>query len=324
MPSFSSSLKCVLRVTGPIVLSIASIRAQTPPTQTPPTTPEAHVEPSAGTATLQTISNGDLIQIAVFGHPELSQQVRVGNDGKAHLALLGEVAVGGMTETEAGALIEGQLRDRNVLVRPSVNVAIQESATQNVSVIGEVQHPGTYPVTGSRMLLDVLSLAGGLTLTADAHLNIRRHSGETITVALQGVEPGKLSSIDAVVYPGDSVVVPRAGMVYVLGDVGRPGGFVMQNGGKISLLQVMAQAGGVLPTAQAGHVRVLRKDKETDNYVVFATLDLGKITSGREADVELQASDILFVPNSRVKSAFHTTGSIVNTISTAAVYSMLN
>ncbi|UWZ83722.1 polysaccharide biosynthesis/export family protein [Occallatibacter riparius] len=307
----------MLKMFCPLVLCIASLWAQTPAT-----TPDAHAEAPAGGASLQTISPGDLVQIAVFGHPELSQQVRVGNDGKAHLSLLGEVALGGVTETEAAALLEGQLRDRNVLVRPSVTVAIQESATQNVSVIGEVQHPGTFPISGSRPLLDVLSLAGGLTLTADAHLNIKRHSGETVTVALQGVESGKLSSVDAVVYPGDSVVVPRAGMVYVLGDVGRPGGFVMQNSGKISLLQVMAQAGGVLPTAQASHVRVLRKDN--GNYAVFATLDLGKITSGRESDVELQASDILFVPNSRVKSAFRTTGSIVNTISSAAIYSMLN
>jgi polysaccharide export outer membrane protein len=316
MRALSSSLKCALAVIGPFVFSLASIRAQTAPE-----TPDAHAEPSAGGASLQTISTGDLVQIAVFGHPELSQQVRVGNDGKAHLSLLGEVALGGVTETDAATLLEGQLRDRNVLVHPSVTVAIQESTTQNVSVIGEVQHPGAYPLTASRMLLDVLSLAGGLTQTADAHLSIKRHSGETVTVALQGVESGTLSSVDTVVYPGDSVVVPRAGMVYVLGDVGRPGGFVMQNNGKISMLQAMAQAGGVLPTAEGSHVRVLRKDK--GNYAVIATLDLGKITSGHESDVELQASDILFVPNSRVKSAFRTTGSIVNTISTAAIYSMM-
>ena len=311
------SAKAVLEVLGLIIFSIATIGAQTPPA-----TEDAHAEQPGGGASLQTISAGDTIQIAVFGHPELSQQVRVGNDGRAHLSLLGDVALGGTTESDAGTLIEGQLRDRNVLIHPSVNVSIQISATQNVSVIGEVQHPGTFPISGSRALLDVLSLAGGLTQTADSHLNIKRRAGgETVTVALQGVESGSMSSVDAVVYPGDSVIVPRAGMVYVLGDVGRPGGFVMQNSGKISLLQVMAEAGGVLPTAQANNVRVLRKDN--GNYAVFKTLDLGKITSGHQADLELQASDILFVPNSRVKSAFRTTGSIVNTISTAAIYSVM-
>jgi polysaccharide export outer membrane protein len=269
---------------------------------------------------LETIAPGDLVQVSVFGHPELSQQVRVANDGTAQLSLLGEVALAGWTEPDAATLIAGQLRDGNILPHPRVNVTISESATQNVSVIGEVQHPGVYPVAGSRPLLDVLSLAGGLTNTAASHIKIKRHSAPEQAVEVTFNDSGEdaLSSIDARVQAGDSVIVPRAGIVYVLGDVARPGGFVMRDGGRITLLQVMAEAGGPLPTAAAGHLTVLHKSN--GNYAVSKTLDLGRIARGHDRNVELNESDIVFVPNNRLKSALRSSGSIVQSAATAAIY----
>src|SRR4051794_25485455 len=119
-----SVLNCVLRILAGIIVSIASIAAQTT---------GAGKEPiAANRATaLETIVAGDSVQVSVFGHPELSQQVRVANDGSARLSLLGEVVLAGLTEPDAGTMIEGQLRDRNVLLHPRVNVTISESTTQN-------------------------------------------------------------------------------------------------------------------------------------------------------------------------------------------------
>jgi polysaccharide export outer membrane protein len=315
-----SVFKCALRSLVAVVVTVASMPAQT----ANPVTAPAAGSPSKA-AKLETIAVGDLIQISVFGSPELSQQVRVANDGKVQMSLLGEVGLAGLTEADAATLIAGQLRERNFLLHPRVNLAIKESASQNVSIIGEVQHPGVYPITGVRRLLDVLSLAGGLTNTAGSKIKINRYSAveEIITVTFKGSDAGALSSIDALVYPGDSVIVPRAGIVYVLGDVARPGGFVMQDSGRITLLQAMAQAGGPLATAAANHSLLLHE--ENGNYAVAKKLDFGKVARGREADLELQANDIVFVPNARLKSAFRTSGSIAaSTLSTVAIYGIMH
>jgi polysaccharide biosynthesis/export protein len=312
-----SMLKCGLRPLLVVVATVASMAAQTT------NTVAGHGVSASKATSLETIAAGDVLQISVFGVPELSQQLRVANDGKAQLSLLGELGLAGLTEADAAALIAGQLRERNFLLHPRVNVAIKESASQFVSVIGAVEHPGVYPITSARTLLDVLSLAGGLTNTADSKINIKRHSAaeDTITVTYKGSDAGALSSIDALVYPGDSVIVPRAGIVYVLGDVVRPGGFVMQDSGRITLLQAMAEAGGPLATAAANHMMLLHE--ENGNYVVAKKLDFGKTARGVDADLELHANDILFVPNARLKSALRTSGRIAATaasISTVAIY----
>ena len=320
---YSGRLKCALPSLLAVVVTVASMPGQTTSKVTGP-----DAAPSTQAAKLETIAAGDVLQISVFGVPELSQQLRVANDGKAQLSLLGELGLAGLTEADAAALIAGQLRERNFLLHPRVNVAIKESATQYVSVIGAVQHPGVYPITGARTLLDVLSLAGGLTNTADSKIDIKRHSSaeDTITITLKGSDAGALSSMDALVYPGDSVIVPHAGIVYVLGDVARPGGFVMQDSGKITLLQAMAQAGGPLPTAAANHMVLLHAQND-GSYAVAKKLDLGKIARSGEGDLELHANDILFVPNSRLKSAFRTSGSIAataSTLSTVAIYGVMH
>lgn len=318
----SSVFHCALTLLLAVVMTVASMSAQS---AKPVTAPDRAFPKEA--TTLQTIAAGDLIQISVFGLPELSQEVRVANNGRAQLSSLGEVGLAGLTEADAATLVAGQLRQRNFLLHPRVNVAIKESSSQNVSVIGEVQHPGVYPITGVRRLLDVLSIAGGLTNTAGSKIKIKRDSAteDTVTVSFKGSDAAALSSIDALVYPGDSVIVPRAGIVYVLGDVARPGGFVMQDSGRITLLQAMAQAGGPLTTAAANHTMLLHQ--ENGNYAVARSLDFGKVARGREADLELQANDIIFVPNARLKSAFRSSGSIAataSTISTVAIYGLLH
>ncbi len=149
-------------------------------------------------------------------------------------------------------LIAGELQKRNFLLQPQVNVLIEEYATQGVSVTGEVQHPGVYSVLGTRTLLDVISMAGGLTNTADTNITIRRRSGteENVSVNLKNDDARTSLTNNVQVYPGDLVVVPRAGIVYVLGDVNRPGGFTMQNNGKITVLQALAAGGRDKPVSR--------------------------------------------------------------------------
>src|ERR1051325_3819853 len=123
------------------------------------------------------IAPGDLLHISVFDVPEMTQDVRVGSNGKAQLALIGDMALAGLTGDEASQAIAHELQDRKLLLRAQVNVLVKEFASQGVSIIGEVQHPGVYQVLGSRTLLDVISMAGGLTNVADTRITVKRPGG---------------------------------------------------------------------------------------------------------------------------------------------------
>jgi polysaccharide export outer membrane protein len=269
------------------------------------------------------IASGDLLEITVFDAPELAQQVRVGADGKAQLALIGNTLLAGLTGQEAGEMIAREFRDRNFLLRPQVNVLIKEFASQGVSVMGEVQHPGIYQVLGARTLLDVISMAGGLTNAADTRITVKRRSGaeENVTVKLKNDDVQTSLANDVQIYPGDLVLVPRAGIVYVLGDVNRPGGFVMQDNGKITLLQALAQAGGASTTAAGNRAVLLHK--YGDGYVANK-LHIGRIARGQDSDPELHANDILFLPNNRLKNFVRETQNMVSSIGSTSIYAIVH
>ena len=256
------SATCVLVMLAATLTSATSASAQNNAAAAAPATVPSATPPLLKMAPVPLqISPGDLLEISVFDSPELTQQVRVGADGKAPLALLGNTQMAGLTGSEAGDLIARELRERHFLLRPQVNVLIKESSSKGVSIMGEVQHPGVYQVLGPRTVLDVLSMAGGLTNTADTRITIKRRSGseENVTVKLKNDDPLSSLTNDVQVFPGDLVLVPRSGIVYVLGNVNRPGGFVMQDSGKITLLQALAQAGGASKTAAVNRAVLLRK-----------------------------------------------------------------
>ncbi|MGA2989019.1 MAG: SLBB domain-containing protein, partial [Candidatus Korobacteraceae bacterium] len=289
---------CVLLVLALTLALAGSAAAEKPAGASAPAAPA----PIKMAAAPVPIAAGDLLEISVFDAPELTQQVRVGADGKAQLALLGSTQLGGLTGQEAADLIANELRGRHFLLRPQVNVLIKEFASKGVSVTGEVQHPGVYPVLGPRTLLDVLSLAGGLTNYADGNKIIIKHrSGtqEIVTAKLNNGDAELSVANDVQVFPGDLVLVPRAGVVYIMGSVNRPGGFIMQDSGKATLLQALAQAGGTSSGAAANKSVLLRKSA-TGGYAT-SKLRVGKISRGQDPDVELRPNDIVFVPSSRLK-----------------------
>jgi polysaccharide export outer membrane protein len=183
-------------------------------------------------------------------------------------------------------------------------------------VLGEVKNPGVYPVLGGQSLLDVLAAAGGATPLAGAEITFQRVSdGSTLNVLLSKDAQHTLSS-NVRLYPGDKVIIPRTGLVYVLGEVGRPGGFVMENDGKMTLLQALAMAGGTTHTSSTNGSRLLRKGPSgyTDIHIA-----MNKMLKGQVVDVQLQAEDILYVPNSAKKSVLAKTGPAVLAASSGAI-----
>lgn len=288
--------------------------------------PGTHAQQAPGNAQASAtikIGPGDLLEITVFDVPEMTQQVRVGADGKAELELIGNTALAGLTAQEAAETIARELREQKFLLRPQVNVLVKEFASQGVSVMGEVQHPGVYQVLGPRSLLDVISMAGGLTNVADTRITVKRRSGadDKLTVKLKTDDADTSLSHDVQIYPGDLVIVPRAGIVYVLGDVNRPGGFVMQDSGKITLLEALAQAGGASKTASLNSAVLMRKNAQ--GYVT-TKLHVDKIERGQEPDVELGANDILFVPNNKLKNVLSSTQNVATSIGSASIYAVVH
>jgi polysaccharide biosynthesis/export protein len=269
------------------------------------------------------IAPGDLLRITVFDVPEMEQDVRVGANGKAQLALIGDIALSGLTSQEAAETIASELRNRKLLLRPQVNVLIKEYASQGVSIVGEVQHPGIYQVLGPRSLLDLISMSGGLTNLADTRITVKRRGGaeEKITAKLKTDDAEASLANNVQINPGDLILVPRAGIVYVLGEVNRPGGFAMQDSGTITLLQALAQAGGASRTASLSKAVLMRKNGQ--GYVT-TKLQVGKIERGQAPDLDLHANDILFVPNSRLKSVASGTQSVANSLGSASIYAIVH
>jgi polysaccharide export outer membrane protein len=209
------------------------------------------------------------------------------------------------------------LETANYLKAAQVSVLIDEYATQSISVMGEVQKPGSYPITAPRSVFDALAFAGGLTITADRHITIQ-HRGE-----LNGKQDVFLSNNanDALasqikVYPGDIVIVPKAGIVYVLGDVRVPGGYVMQDDSKMTVLQAIALASGAAPTSNGGHVRLVRRTPQGTTEMTISIMDMQK---GKTPDMPLQANDVLWVPFNFGKNFALNGSSILSSVGTAAI-----
>ena len=265
------------------------------------------------------ITAGDLLDISIYDNPDMSQEVRVETGGIVNLNLIGSLKLGGLTAQQAGARIAKLYADRKYFISPQVTVLIKEYATEGVSITGEVNHPGVYPLLTSRTVLDVISLAGGMTDMADTRVTIKHRSGtdERITVRLNPEEAGAALDENAVVYPGDLVVVPRAGIVYVLGDVGRPGGLAMQDKGNLTVLQAIAQAGGANYTASMNSSYLLHK---SDAGYVTTRLKIADMMRGRIKDVQLMPSDILYIPPSKMKHLVSNTQSLMSSAAGAVVY----
>jgi polysaccharide biosynthesis/export protein len=258
--------------------------------------------PQSATVTDQsaiTIGPGDLFDLTVFDVPELVLKVRVDSNGGVSLPLLGDVKLAGMTVRDSQRLIARELVARQLVRDPQVSLFIEEFATQGITVYGEVNTPGVYPLMGPHRLYDAISMAGGLTMKAGRTVTIlhvgQRDHPEVITLSNEN----SIGHADVRIYPGDTIIVSKAGVVYVLGEVNKPGAFVMENNTSMSLLKATALAGGTTKLASLKHALIL---KESPQGSVETKVSLDKISHAKAEDLQLHAEDILFVPLSNVKN----------------------
>ena len=235
---------------------------------------------------------GDLIDVRVFDTPELSAKLRVDDRGEIDLPIAGAVIVRGITSQQAQQAIEERFRQRHILRDPHVEVFVLEYATQGVTVGGEVKSPGVYPWAAKHTVRDFINLAGGLAASASRTVTLDRSSGEQVISFQLQSSPHSGSNGDVQVQPGDRIQVARAGMVYVVGDVGRPGGYLIERNDTVTVLQALALAQGMNKTAKFD-ARLIRN---TSRGRVESNLPLKKILASQAPDPKLQDGDILFVP----------------------------
>ena len=264
--------------------------SQTPPATTLPVAP----------AKLR-IGAGDLVEVSVYGVSDFKQEVRVSDGGEISLPLIGGVNIGGSSIEEAQDTIAKAMVQGGYFRDPHVSVLIKDFASQGISIMGEVMHPGVYPTMSTRRLFDLVALSGGFTPKAGRLVTITHRDRPTEPQSIMiTVDPAKSPESNVEVQPGDTILVSRAGIVYVVGDVARPGGFVMENNERMTVLEAVALAQGVNRTAALNAARVIRRQTGKPEEV---KIELKKIMAAKAQDVELMPDDILFIPGSAAKGA---------------------
>jgi polysaccharide export outer membrane protein len=261
---------------------------------------------------------GDQISIRVVDLEEVTDKpVAVDLNGYIRLTMIGRIKVSGLTIAQLEADLAKRLEV--YLLHPDVSVSIVEFRSQPVPVIGAVKAPGVQQVQGRKTLLELLSLAGGLDTTAGPTLKITRRlewgriplAGATddptgqfsvAELSLKSILEASNPEENILIRPYDVISVPRAETIYVIGQVQKSGGFVLNDREKVTVLQALSMAGGLDRVAQAQNARILRRQPGAATRTEIA-VDLTRILSGKLPDVPMESEDILFVPNSLPKRA---------------------
>ena len=249
------------------------------------------------------LSHGDVLVVHLYGAPDYAQPVRVSLDGKIHLPLVGELAVDGLTIHQTESLITQKLVAAGMYRDPQVTVQLTESPNQFVTVTGEMH--GVIPIMGEKRLFDVLSATGGLPTTASHMITInRRGVAEPIVVDL-GSDPVQSSHANVLMFAGDTVIVAKVGVVYLLGAFKNQGPVPLKENSPLTLMQLAAVGGGPGFEGKYDDLQIIRT-VGMDRHVVH--VDIKKVFNGTAPDPPLQADDIVFLPTNEMKAAIKSGG----------------
>ncbi|HVV46512.1 MAG TPA: polysaccharide biosynthesis/export family protein, partial [Bryobacteraceae bacterium] len=243
--------------------------------------------------------------------------IRIDPNGDVRLPLLGKIHAAGLTVDSLQDQVGMKLS--RIMNHPDVTITVTDFASRPVSVLGSVKNPGVHQLGGRRTLLEVLSLAGGIEDTAGNAIRITRRSemgplplADVKRDATGGFYIGEVDvrslieardpSANIEVLPNDVITVPKGELVYVIGAVRRPGGFILNQEKQMSLLQALSLAEGLDKLAKAGSARILRPGPAGEARVEIR-VDVKRILEGSARDITLNANDILFIPDSKARTA---------------------
>lgn len=264
------------------------------------------------------IGSGDLLHIDVFDVPELSRDVRVSDTGDITYPLIpGRVVTAGLTPYQLEQKLAQLLIENGLVSHPQVSVFVKEQNSQPVTLVGAVQKPMVYQVIRPTTLLELLADAGGISDQAGSEVIItRQHApadkndvngstgntsldSQTITIRLQDLLESGNPAYNIFIYGGDTVSVPRAGIVYVMGGgIAQPGGYVLQSHGEqITVLKAVALAHGLTGFAKGDQAVIMRKNTATGQNDMIP-VQIKKIENRKADDMAMQSNDILYIPDS--------------------------
>lgn len=277
----------------------------------------------------------DSINIHAVEAEEINGTIRIDMTGNVRLPLVGRIHAEGLTVDQ----FQNELVEKlsAYIKQPQISVSITEFHSQPVSIIGEVASPGTHQLQGRKTLIEMISMAGGVKDDAGAKVMITRQSKwGVIPLSSAKVDPSGQVSIAEVnlkdimdarnplnniqIYPYDVITVPRAEVVYLIGEVQKPGSYILRERQSVSVLQALSMAGG--PSSRAGtkNARILRMVPGQTERTEIA-VNLKKMLGGQGSDITLMPEDILFVPNNVTKNVVARTAEAALTIGTGlAVY----
>ena len=236
------------------------------------------------------VGEGDLLQISVYEHPDLTTTARIGGDGTINFPLIGQVDVRGMTLPQISQRIAGLLSD-GYIIDPQVNVFIQEYRSKKAFIMGEVNKPGLHVLHGTTTFLELLSEAGGLTKDAGDRAIIKRKTSPSdehetiIAIDLRKLIEKGDTSMDIAIMDGDSVYVKKAGVFYVTGEVKKPDSYKYEDG--TTVIKAITIAGGFTDKASKGRVKIIRKVSGEE-----------KIIESVEMDEPVLPDDVIVIPES--------------------------
>lgn len=268
------------------------------------------------------IGPGDLLDVSEFQTPEFHSTVRVSNAGAVTLPMVGEVNVDGMDEPAAVRVIAAALVAKGMLKHPQVAVLVTQSMGQDVTVLGEVGRPGVYSFGAHHRLFDAISEASGMSAEAGGLVNIfHRDDPSTAHAVTVDFSAAGGSERNPELAPGDTVEVSRAGLVYVVGDVIRPGGFTLEPSQQMTVLKALSLAWG--PSQNAAGQKALLIHEGNGGRTV-TTLNINRMLRGQDPDAPVSERDILFVPDSMAKNLLNRTmESVVQSAAGVSIYAGL-
>ncbi|MCU1314418.1 MAG: hypothetical protein JWM54_2175 [Acidobacteriaceae bacterium] len=265
---------------------------------------------------------GDLLDIIVFDTPELSGRFRVNLKGDILLPLAGTMHVAGSTLAEITDAVTQRYKEAGILVNPQVTVFVAEYTRRTITISGEVRTPGLYSITAPRTLIDTLTMAGGLNDTASRTVSIV-HAADpkniihvTLNVGAQtpeSIEQGRME-----ILPGDLIFIARSGIVYIVGELARPGGYQVEHNNRLTLLEAVALAGGPTRVANLGNARLIRRSATGREEL---KINMKRVLFGDGPDMLLTDGDILYVPTSlRKQYTFSAVDAAIGTATSYAIY----
>ncbi|WP_174999007.1 polysaccharide export protein EpsE [Rugamonas aquatica] len=231
---------------------------------------------------------GDVLRISVYGSPDLGVETRVSEAGTITFPLLGSVPVSGLSVPAAERKLGGLLESGGFLRKAQVNILVTALQSQQVSVLGQVNRPGRYPLEGKRSVMDLLAQAGGMGPEGSDTISlIRKRDGTTVKETIDIVEMVRNGDLnrDLELMPNDVIYVERAQRFYIYGEVQRPGTFRLERG--MTVLQALAMGGGLTPRGTERSMLIKRRDASGKLQVLTA-----------KHDDLLQTDDVVFVKES--------------------------